>query len=121
MHFPPKHRQERYQTRKPPRHVSPPPSSPSSSSSDLSSREEPIVIDLYPVKDQGFVKQKRKHSDHQSPWIVEGKSLRRGSYTDTSTPRSSMISKELYYGDKPIKLRRRSKHDKGSLNCIILI
>ncbi|CAF1016129.1 unnamed protein product [Adineta ricciae] len=111
VHFPPEHRQERYQTRKPPRHTSPPPSS-SSSSSDLSSREEPIVIDLYPIEGQGFVKQKRKPSDHQSPWIVEGKSLRRGSYTDASTSRSSMTSKGLYYGDKPIKLRRRSKHDK---------
>ncbi|UJR38095.1 hypothetical protein I4U23_030775 [Adineta vaga] len=113
VHFPSEHHQKQSQSRKSSRHRSP---SPSSSSSDLSSNEEPIIIDLYPTKDQGFIEKERIRSDHRSPWIVDGTALRRNSYTDSSTSRSYKISKGLYYGDKPIKTRRRSNHDKEQLS-----
>ena len=69
-----------------------------------------MIVDLYPTREQGFVKQIRKHSDHQSPWLVDGTSLRRSSYSDTSRSQSP---KGPYYGDKPIKSHRRSVRNQG--------
>jgi hypothetical protein len=72
-----------------------------------------MTVDLYPTRDQGFVKQIRKHSDNQSPWLVDGTSIRRSSYSDTSTSRQSQTPSGPYYGDKPIKSHRRSNRGKG--------
>lgn len=72
-----------------------------------------MVVDLYPTRDQGFVKQIRKHPDNQSPWVVDGTSVRRNSYSDTSISRPPKTHKGPYYGDKPIKSNRRSTRDKG--------
>jgi hypothetical protein len=72
-----------------------------------------MVVDLYPTRDQGFLKQIRKHSEKQSPWIVDGTSLRRSSYSDTSTSQSPETPKGPYYGDKPIKPYHRSVRGKG--------
>ncbi len=69
---------------------------------------------MYPTRDQGFVKQVRKHPDNQSPWVVDGTSLRRDSYSDTKTSRTQHTPKGPYYGDKPIKPHRRSHRGKGS-------
>jgi len=83
------------------------------SPSDVYSSDDPITVDLYPTRDQGFVKPIGKHSDNQSPWLVEGTSLRRNSYSDISTSRPPQTSKGPYYGDKPIKSNRRSIRGKG--------
>ncbi|CAF1135267.1 unnamed protein product [Adineta steineri] len=99
IHMPETHRQERHQDYRS-SHYSPP--------SDVSSNDSSMIIDLYPTRDQGFVKQKRKHTKNQSPWIVDGVSLRRDSYSDTSISQQYEMPKGLYYGDKPIKSHRRS-------------
>lgn len=71
------------------------------------------MIDLYPTRDQGLVKGTRKHTDNENPWIVNGTSIRRNSYSDTSISQSPKTPKGPYYGDKPIKSSRRSSRDKG--------
>ncbi len=83
------------------------------STSDESSRDEPVVVDLYPTRDQGFAREIRQDYDNQSPWIINGKSIRRNSYSDTKTSRPPRTPKDAYYDDKPIKLYRRSNRDKG--------
>jgi len=83
------------------------------SPSDTYSIDDPVTVDLYPTRDQGFVKQIRKHSDNQSPWIVDGTSIRRNSYSDTSTSRTPQTPKGPHYGDKPIKSKRRSTRENG--------
>ncbi|CAF2915067.1 unnamed protein product [Rotaria sp. Silwood2] len=82
------------------------------STADVYSNNDPMFIDLYPTRDQGFVKQIRKNPNNQSPWIVNGTSVRRYSYSDANTSQLSETPRELYYGDKPIKLRRRSVRGK---------
>jgi hypothetical protein len=83
--------------------------------SNIYSSDEPVTVDLYPTRDQGFVKQIRKHPDNQSPWLVDGTSLRRNSYSDANTSRAPQSHKGPYYGDKPIKSYRRSIRSKGLL------
>ncbi|CAF3438336.1 unnamed protein product [Rotaria sp. Silwood1] len=82
------------------------------SPADVYSNDEPKFVDLYPTRDQGFVKQIRKNSDNQSPWIVNGTSVRRYSYSDTNTSQVSETPRGPYYGDKPIKSHRRSVRGK---------
>ncbi|CAF1104961.1 unnamed protein product [Rotaria sordida] len=78
------------------------------SAADVYSSDNPMFIDLYPTRDQGFVKQIRKKPDNQSPWIIDGSSIRRNSYSDSNTSQLSETPRGPYYGDKPIKSRRRS-------------
>lgn len=83
------------------------------STSDESSNDEPVVVDLYPTRDHDFVKEHRQDSDNQNPWVVNGRSIRRNSYSDTRTSQPPRTPKDAYYDDKSIKSYHRSNRDKG--------
>ncbi|CAF2126265.1 unnamed protein product [Rotaria magnacalcarata] len=76
--------------------------------SDVYSSDDRTTIDLYPTRDQGFVKQRRKNPDHQGSWTVNGTLVRRSSYSDTNTSQCSETPRSLRYNDKPVKSSRRS-------------
>jgi hypothetical protein len=110
IHIPRRHRQEQQEHRKSSRskldqgHIS---------VSDDYSSDDPMTVDLYPTRDHGFVKQTKNHSDNRSPWLVNGTSIRRSSYSDRSTSRPPQTPKRLYYGDEPIKPHRPNARGKG--------
>ncbi len=64
-----------------------------------------MVVDLYPSRDRGFV---REDPDNRNPWVVNGRSVRRNSYSDPQTSRPSRTPRDAYYENKPIKFYRQS-------------
>jgi hypothetical protein len=87
------------------------------STSEIYSHNDPMTIDLYPRRDQGFVKKVRNRPDNQSPWLVDNSPIRRDSYSEASTYRTPRAP---YYGDKPIQPKSRLASGKGLLQKIII-
>jgi hypothetical protein len=83
------------------------------STSDAYAREDPMTVDVYPTRDQGFVKQIRNRPDNQSPWLVDNTPIRRNSYSDADSYRPPPTPRAPYYGDKPITPRNRLASGKG--------
>ena len=61
-----------------------------------------MVVDLYPSRDRGFV---RENPDDRNPWVVNGRSVQRNSYSD---PQTSQTPRDAYYENKPIRVSRPS-------------
>jgi len=74
------------------------------STSDVYSHDDPMTIDLYPTRDQGFVKKIRNRPDNQSPWLADTSPIRRNSYSEASTYRTP---RGPYYDEKPIEPKSR--------------
>ncbi|CAF3090106.1 unnamed protein product [Rotaria sp. Silwood2] len=74
------------------------------STSDAYSSNDPMTIDLYPTRDQGFVKKIRNHPNNKSPWLADVSPMRRNSFSEASTYRTPRAP---YYGDKPIQPKSR--------------
>jgi hypothetical protein len=68
-----------------------------------------MTIDLYPTRDQGFVKKIRNRPDNQSPWLADTSPIRRNSYSETSSYRTPRAP---YYDDKPITPKSRLANGK---------
>jgi hypothetical protein len=82
------------------------------STSDVYSPDEAMTIDLYPTRDQGFVRRIRNRPDNQSPWLDNTSPVRRNSYSETSTYRTPRAP---YYDDKPIPSNSRLASGKSLL------
>ncbi|CAF1171421.1 unnamed protein product [Rotaria sordida] len=74
------------------------------STSDAYSYNDPMTIDLYPTRDQGFVKNIRNRPNNQSPWPADVSPIRRNSFSQASTYRTPRAP---YYGNKPIQPKSR--------------
>jgi hypothetical protein len=86
------------------------------STSDAYSQDDPMTIDLYPTRDQGFIKKIRNRPDNQNPWLADTSPIRRNSYSEVSTYRTP---RGPYYGDKPLQPKSRLASGKGLLQKII--
>jgi hypothetical protein len=82
------------------------------STSDVYSHDDPMTIDLYPTRDQGFVKKIRNRPNNQSPWLADTSPIRRNSYSEASTYRTP---RGPYYDEKPIQPKSRLYDGKGLL------
>lgn len=80
------------------------------STSDAYAQDDPVTIDLYPTRDQGFVKKVRNRPDNQSPWLADTSPIRRNSYSEASTYRTPRAPD---YENKPLKPKSRLSTCKG--------
>jgi hypothetical protein len=74
------------------------------STSDAYPMNEAMTVDLYPTRDQGFVRRIRNRPDNQSPWLADTSPVRRNSYSETNTYRTP---RSLDYDNKPISPNSR--------------
>ncbi|CAM4884049.1 unnamed protein product [Rotaria socialis] len=79
------------------------------STSDAYASHDPMTIDLYPTRDQGFVRKIRDRPDNQSPWPADNSPIRRNSFSAENTHRTPRRS---YNADKPIQPRSRLANSK---------
>jgi hypothetical protein len=83
------------------------------STSDAYSQDDPMTLDLYPTRDQGFVKKIRNRPDNQSPWLADTSPIRRNSYSEASTYRTPRTPDAPYYDNEPIQPKSRLANFKG--------
>ncbi|CAF1278381.1 unnamed protein product [Rotaria magnacalcarata] len=82
------------------------------STSDAYASHDPMTIDLYPTRDQGFVRKVRDRPDNQSPWPADNSPKRRNSFSAENTHRTPRRS---YNAEKPIQPRSRLTNSKEHL------
>ena len=83
------------------------------STSDAYQQDDPLTIDFYPQRDQGFVKQVRNRPDNQRPWMEDVRSPRRNSFSEESSYRPPRTPRGPYYGDRPIPTNSRLSRGEG--------
>lgn len=82
------------------------------STSDVYERDDAMTIDVYPTRDQGFVRQIRNRPDNQQPWFPDSPPMRRNSFSEGSTYRTP---RGPDYDNRPITPNSRLANDKGLL------
>jgi hypothetical protein len=83
------------------------------STSDAYSNDDPMTVDVYPTRDQGFVKKIRNRPDNQSPWLANTSPIRRNSFSESSTYRTPRTPRAPYYDDKLLQPKSRLATGKG--------
>lgn len=80
--------------------------------SDVYERDDPMTVDIYPTRDQGFIRKIRNRPDNQQPWFPDSPPLRRNSYSENSTYRTP---RGPDYNNRPITPSSRLASGKGLL------
>lgn len=82
------------------------------STSDAYEHDDPMTIDIYPKRDQGFVKQVRNRPDNQKPWL-EDRPARRNSYSEEISYRAPRTPRGPDYSNRPITVNNRLARGEG--------
>lgn len=80
--------------------------------SDVYERDDPMTVDIYPTRDQGFIRRIRNRPDNQQPWFPDSPPLRRNSFSESSTYRTP---RGPDYDNRPITPNSRLANRKGLL------
>ena len=88
------------------------------STSDAYSHDDPLTIDVYPTRDQGFTRHIRDRPDNQKPWLESPLPTRRNSFADVDTHRESRTPRGLYSNDKPVRPNSRLANARGESSII---
>ena len=80
--------------------------------SDVYDRDDPMTVDIYPTRDQGFIRKIRNRPDNQQPWFPDSPPLRRNSYSENTTYRTP---RGPDYDNRPITPNSRLANNKGLL------
>ena len=82
------------------------------STSDAYEQDDPMTIDIYPRRDQGFVKQVRNRPNNQKPWL-EDRPARRNSYSEEISYRTPRTPRGPDYSNRPITVNNRLARGEG--------
>ncbi|CAF1363128.1 unnamed protein product [Adineta ricciae] len=58
------------------------------STSDAYIQDDPVTVDVYPTRDQGYIRRIRNRPDNQQPWLPDEILVRRNSYSGQNTSRT---------------------------------
>ncbi|UJR08182.1 hypothetical protein I4U23_012455 [Adineta vaga] len=58
------------------------------STSDAYVQDDPLTVDIYPTRDQGYTRRIRNRPDNRIPWLPDEIPIRRNSYSEESTYRT---------------------------------